>query len=116
MIKTRIAVLSTCLMVIAGGAFAQDNAKKAEELRRSSEMMKPPTDAPSGAMNKGGSSTPMSEADKKAEEMRKSSEMMKPQGNNPPAGAMSHGTSKPMTAEEMKAEEARRKSEQMKPQ
>ena len=57
MIKTRIAVLSTCLMVIAGGAFAQDNAKKAEELRRSSEMMKPPTDAPSGAMNKGGSST-----------------------------------------------------------
>ena len=79
MIKTRIAVLSTCLMVIAGGAFAQDNAKKAEEMRRSSEMMKPQgNNPPAGAMSHG-TSKPMTAEEMKAEEARRKSEQMKPQ-------------------------------------
>ena len=117
--KMRIAVLSSCLLLVAGSAIAQnDAARKTEELQRSSEQMKPQTNAPAGATNQGSAtSTPMSESDRKAEEQRRSSEMMRPPGDAA-AGATTRGNamSTPTSEEDRKAEEARRKTEQMKPQ
>ncbi len=108
----RIAILATCVL-LANGAVAQDAAKKAEDQRRSSEMMKPQTNAP--AKTPGASqAAPMSEADRKAAEARRSSEMMKPQ-TNAPAGASSPSSS-PGSQADRKAAEARKKSEMMKPQ
>ena len=76
--KMKIAVLSTCLMIVAGGAVAQSDAeKKAEDLKRSSEMMKPQTQEPAGATSRG-MSTPTSEAERKAEEEKRKAEQMKP--------------------------------------
>jgi hypothetical protein len=117
--KMKIAVLSTCLTVFAGGVLAQnDAARRAEELQRSSEMMKPQTNAPAGAMNKGDSSmsTPTSEADRKADEMRRSIEMMKPPTQAPAASATTGGTvSNPASEADRKADEDRQRVEQMKP-
>ncbi len=112
MTNLRIAVLATCI-VLANGAVAQDAAKKAEEQRQSSEMMKPQTNAPAAAPGST-MSAPMSEADRKAEEARKGSEMMKPQ-TNVPAGT-SPSTSAPQSEADRKAAETQKKSEMMKPQ
>ena len=75
MTTVRYCVLVTCIL-LAGSATARDAARKAEELRQSSEMMKPPTNAPVRSTSP--PAAPVSEAEKRAEAGRKSSEAMKP--------------------------------------
>lgn len=111
MTNLRIAVLAACI-VLANGAVAQDAAKKAEEQRQSSEMMKPHTNAPATAPGST-MAAPTSEAERRAEEARKSSEMMKPQTNVP---AASPSTGAPQSEADRKAAETRQKAEMMKPQ
>lgn len=113
--RIKVVVFSTCLMAAAGGAFAQSNAQNAEELRRSSEMMKPLTDAPARVTGEAPMAAPMSEADRKAEEFRKSTEMMKPQTNPPAMATNQAAMAAPVSEAERKAAEARDRSEKMKP-
>ena len=65
--KMQFVVISAGLLMTTGGVFAQDAARKAEELKSSSEMMKPPTNAP--AATRQSPAAPLSEADRKAEEV-----------------------------------------------
>lgn len=113
--KTGIAILSTCLMVSVGGAFAQDAAKKAEEQKNSAEMMKPPTNAPERTMSPAGQAAPVSEDDRKAEEARKRTEMMKPETSTPAGSADKAPTATPTSEADRKVEEERQKTEMMKP-
>ena len=113
--RMNIAVIATCVMAVAGSALAQDAARKAEELRNSSEMMKPPTNAPERTMSPAGQATPASEEERKAEEMRQRSEMMKPETSTPAAGSVDKAPAVPASESERKAEEARQRSEMMKP-
>jgi hypothetical protein len=54
--------------------------RKAEELQKSSEQMKPLTATPAaGTMAKPAMAAPVSDAERKAQEARQKSEMMKPQ-------------------------------------
>jgi hypothetical protein len=112
MTKTHLLVFATSILV-ATSSFGQDAAKKAEEARRSSEMMKPQTQAP--AMTPKSMAKPMSEADRKAEEARKSSEMMKPQTGMPARSSAAPMTAPQSTADK-KAAETQKKTEMMKPQ
>jgi len=102
-------------LVLASSAFAQDADKRAEELRNSSEMMKPQTSVPERTMMPA-TPHPQSEADRKAEEMRISSEMMKPQTSTPAGATDRPPTASPPSAAESKAAAERQKSEMMKPQ
>jgi len=103
-------ILTTCILM-AGSAMAQDAAKRAEELRQSSEMMKPQTNAPERATPM---AAPVSEADRKAEEARIRSEAMKPDTSAPASTAQPSAV--PLSEAERKAAEARTRSEMMKPQ
>ena len=111
MTHSHLLVFATSILV-ATTSFAQDAAKRAEEQRQSSEMMKPQTHAPAKARNP--TVTPMSEADRKAEEAKKSSEMMKP-----PTAQQTRSNAAPMSAPESaadkKAAETQKKTEMMKP-
>jgi hypothetical protein len=109
-----MAVLSTCLGLAAGGALAQDAAKRAQELRNSSEMMRPGASTPERTMSSTPSAQP-SEAERKAAEAREASEMMKSQNSSAAAGTMAARPSAPPTEAERKAEAERTRSEQMKP-
>ena len=113
--RMKIAALAAGVALASSGAWAQDAAKRAEELRNSSEMMRPQTSIPERTMMPA-TPRPQSEAERKAEEMRTSSEMMKPQTSTPVgAGSPTPATSPPSAAENKAAAE-RAKSEMMKPQ
>ena len=105
-------IFTTCILM-TGSAMAQDAAKRAEELRQSSEMMKPKTNAPAQATTTP-MAAPMSEADKKAADARMRSEAMKPETAAPATSA--RPSNAPMSEADRKAAEARGKSEMMKPQ
>jgi hypothetical protein len=109
--KMQFAVISAGLLMATAGAFAQDAARKTEEIKSSSEMMKPPTSAPATTMHS--PATPTSAADRKAEEARKSSEMMKPQTNS--TGATGNTMAAPPSAADQKVTAEQQKSEMMKP-
>lgn len=113
--RMKIAALAAGLVLASSGAMAQDAAKRAEEQRNSSEMMKPQTNAPERNMMPA-APRPQSDAERKAEEMRTSSEMMRPQTSTPAAGTGSPSTASPPSAAESKAAAERQKSEMMKPQ
>jgi hypothetical protein len=113
--RIKLAVVIAGLGLAANGAFAQDAAKRAEELRNSSEMMKPQVNGPERTMAPA-TSRPQSEAERRAEELRISSEMMRPP-TNVPAGSMDKAPlSSPPNSAESKAAAEREKSELMKPQ
>jgi hypothetical protein len=105
-------ILTTCILM-AGSAMAQDAAKRAEEIRQSSETMKPPMNAPAQATTTP-MAAPVSEAEKKAADARMRSEAMKPEMTAPATSAPPSNT--PMSEADRKAAEARGKSEMMKPQ
>lgn len=109
-------VIGTCILVASGTAIGQDADKRAEELRRSSEQMKPPTQATPGGSSMP-SASPTSPEEKRAAEARTRSEQMIPQNQSTPSSASGQpSASRPMTEAEKQAEDARRRSEQMKPQ
>ncbi len=114
MTKIRLTIVSACLLLTTG-AFAQTDAQKAEQLRQSSEMMKPPTNPPARSTGSGSVASPVSAEERKAQERRQSSEMMKPPSNAPARPASSGSTAAPMSDADRKAAEARRRSEMMKP-
>lgn len=111
----KIMALAVGLALASSGAFAQDAAKRAEEMRNSAEMMKPQTNAPERTMMPA-APRPQSEAERKAEEMRTSSEMMKPQTSTPTRAMDKAPMASPPNAAESKAAAERQKSEMMKPQ
>ena len=111
----KLTAVAAGLALVAGSAFAQDAAKRAEELRQGSEMMKPQTGTPERTMAPS-MSRPQTEAERKAEEMRTSSEMMKPQTSTPSGSVDKAATSSAPSAAEAKAAAERQKSEMMKPQ
>jgi hypothetical protein len=112
--KMQFVVISTGLLMATGGALAQDAAKRTEEIRNSSEAMKPPTDTPARTMQ--APAAPLSEADRKAEEARRSSEQMKPQTNaTGTTGAGGNTMAAPLSPADQKAAAEQQKSEMMKP-
>ncbi len=113
--RMKIAALAAGLVLASSGALAQDAAKRAEDLRNSSEMMKPQTNVPERTMMPA-TPRPQSDAERKAEEMRISSEMMKPQTSTPAGATDRPPTASPPSAAESKAAAERQKSEMMKPQ
>lgn len=115
--KITMTVVTTCLMAVAGSAFAQGKVTSAEEAQRNLEMMKPPTMASPHAEHTTPTPAPMSAADKKAEEFRKSTEMMKPQTQTYASGVASHPMPEVTTMSEAdrKVAEAIKRTEMMKP-
>jgi hypothetical protein len=111
--KTTFAVLTSAMLIATGSAFAQDAAKRAEEIKSSSEMMRPPT-SNSATTTAPSPATPLSAADQKAEDARRSSEMMKPQTNAPAAPA-GNSMAAPSSAADQKAAAEQSRSEMMKP-
>ncbi len=113
--RMKLTVVAAGLVLAAGGAFAQDADKRAEELRNSSEMMKPQVNVPERTMAPS-TSRPQTEAERRAEEMRSSSEMMRPQTSTPSGSPDKAPMSSPPNAAESKAAAEREKSEMMRPQ
>ena len=113
--RMKLTVVAAGLMLAASGAFAQDAARRAEELRNSSEMMKPQTNAPERTMAPA-PSRPQTEAERNAEAMRTSSEMMRPQTSVPAGSPDKAPMAAPQSEAERKAAAERKKSELMKPQ
>jgi hypothetical protein len=105
-------ILATCILT-AGGAMAQDAARRTEEIRQNSEAMKPQMNAPERATSSP-MAAPVSEADRKAEEARMRSEAMKPETSAPASTA--RPATDPVSEADRKAAEARTRSEMMKPQ
>ena len=111
----KLTAVAAGLVLVAGGAFAQDAEKRAEELRQSSEMMKPQTSTPERTMSPS-MSRPQTESERKAEEMRTRSEMMKPETSTPSGSMEKTPSSSSPSDAETKAAAERQKSEMMKPQ
>ena len=109
---TRLALITTLLAAATGGALAQGTIDRADELRQSSEMMKPPTMATGKWQRQAQAPAPLSEADRKAEEFRMNTEMMRPQS---PSTANRATAVSPMSEADRKVAEAMQRSEQMKP-